>query len=93
MVIRPEDYQQAEQSNGYFEGKPYFVVEVISPSERKSRRMQKVGLYLEAGAGAVVEVDDTKRLVILYRSDREAAEVSADRINWPFAADLNELFL
>ena len=67
MVVRKEDYDNAAESDGYFEGRPFLVIEVISPSERKSRRLQKVGLYLEAGAGAVVEVDYTKRSVAVYR--------------------------
>lgn len=43
MVLRAEDYKKAAKSGEYFEGKPLFVIEVISPNERKSRRMQKLG--------------------------------------------------
>lgn len=92
MLLSTEDFKQAAQSGGYFSGYPVFVIEVVSPSERKSRRMQKIGLYLEAGAGAVVEVIYTRRIVLLYRPDEDIPETIKDRITWPFAADLTDIF-
>ena len=92
MVVRKEDYNNAAESDGYFEGRPFFVIEVISPSERKSRRLQKVGLYLEAGADAVVEVDYTKRSVVIYRPDSDLPEMVEDRIAWPFQAEFSDIF-
>lgn len=92
IVLRSEDYDRAALSGGYFEGHPVFVVEVVSPSERRSRRLQKIGLYLEAGAGAVVEVDYTKRSVFVYRPETEVPEVIRDRITWPFTANISEIF-
>ncbi|MGH9584741.1 MAG: Uma2 family endonuclease [Bryobacteraceae bacterium] len=92
MVLRPEDYDHTARSGAYFEGCPVFVVEVVSPSERRSRRLQKAGLYLEAGAGAVVEVDYTKRSLIVYRPEEHAPDVIRDRIAWPFTASLSDLF-
>ena len=84
MVVNSQDYDKAAQSGGYFDAQPLLVVEVISPSERKARRWQKVGLYLEAGAGGVLEVDTVKRLVIIYRPDEEGSEAVRDRVQWPF---------
>jgi Uma2 family endonuclease len=92
MVVRKEDYDAAAESDGYFEGRPFFVVEVISPSERKSRRLQKVGLYPETGTDAVVEVDYSKRSVLVYRPDREIPEMLRDRITWPFRAEFSDIF-
>jgi Uma2 family endonuclease len=92
MVVLPEDFREALRSAGYFRGRPEFVIEVISPSERRSRRLQKIGLYLEAGAGAVVEVDYTKRTVLVYRPDEDAPEACRGRIEWPFKADTDEIF-
>ena len=92
MVLTSEDYDRTARSGGYFTGHPLFVIEVISPSERKFRRLQKVGLYLEAGAGAVVEIIYAKRTVLVYRPEDEAAEVIKDRITWPFTADLADIF-
>ncbi|MBV9499814.1 MAG: Uma2 family endonuclease [Acidobacteriaceae bacterium] len=92
MVVRPEDYERMAQSGGYFEGRPLFVIEVISPTECKSRRMQKIGLYLEAGTGAVVEIDYTKHSASIYRPDEDAPEVVHDRISSPFSGDLSDLF-
>ena len=92
MILRPEDYARAAQSGGYFEGKPLLVIEVVSPTERKPRRMHKIGLYLEAGAGAVVEVDYTKHFALIYRPDEDAPEVVRDRITSPFEANLSDIF-
>ena len=93
MVLSDEDYQHSVQAGRWFVGKPFFVVEVISPSERRYRRMQKVALYLEAGAGAVVEVVLTQRIVLVHRPEEEAAEViRSGHIEWPFQADLGEIF-
>lgn len=92
MVLSVEDYDRTTES-GWFEGRPLFTVEVISPSERKSRRMQKVGLYLEAGAGAVVEVDPAKQLVLIHSPEGDLPEVIASgRVTWPFQAELGEIF-
>ncbi len=49
MVVRELDSQRAIKADGWFQGIPVIVVDVVSPSERKSRRLQKVGLYLEMG--------------------------------------------
>ncbi len=93
MVIRKEDYENSIRSRGWFEGEPLLVIEVISPSERKYRRLQKVGLYLEAGANAVVEVDYTKRIVLIYRPDEDhVGLIREGRITWPFKANLSEIF-
>ncbi len=92
MVVRREDYDKAAESDGYFEGHPFFVIEVISPSERKSRRLQKVGLYLEAGTDAVVEIDYSKRSVVVYRPDSEIPEMLRGRITWPFKAEFSDIF-
>jgi Uma2 family endonuclease len=92
MLVHPEDYDRAVRSGDYFEGQPVLVIEVVSPNERRSRRMQKVGLYLEAGAHAVVEVDYTKRCVFVYRPGEDVPSVNRERIESPFAADLSEIF-
>ena len=54
--------------------------------------MQKVGLYLEAGAGAVVEVDHTRRCAYVYRPDEDAPVVVREDITFPFNATLDEIF-
>ncbi len=94
MVIGEEDYQRSIRSRGWFQGQPLFVVEVISPSERKYRRLQKIGLYLEAGAGAVIEVDYVRRNVLVYRPSEDFVEVIKEdgAMTWPFEAYSAEIF-
>ena len=54
--------------------------------------MQKVGLYLEAGAGAVVEVVYATKTVLVHSPDTEIPHVVQDGIEWPFRAELAEIF-
>ena len=94
MVVRDEDARRAIRGRRWFEGVPLLVVEVISPSERKARRLQKVGLYLDMGVPNVLEVDYTKRLLRLYTPEAEAAVVfrQGDQLTVPFHAAVDEVF-
>ena len=93
MLMSVEDYKKGGASGAYFDCQPLFVVEIVSSSERRSRRLQKVGLYLEAGAGAVVEIDYMKRCAYVYRPDEEATEILRDGIASPFIAQFSDIFL
>ncbi len=92
MVMSVKDYERTAQSGGYFDGQPLFVLEVISPTERRPRRMQKVGLYLEAGAKAVIEIDYGKQCALIYRPEKQAPEEIRDRITSPFVIELSEIW-
>jgi Uma2 family endonuclease len=94
MVVRAEDARRAIQNKGWYEGIPLLVIEVISPSERKSRRMRKIGLYLEMGVPHVVEVDYTRRTVRVHTPDSETVSVycEGDRITAPFHGTVAEIF-
>jgi Uma2 family endonuclease len=71
---------------------PLLVVEVISPSERKSRRLQKIGLYLEMGVAYVV--DYSRRMIVIHTPDSDAVRVytAGDQITAPFRSTLSEIF-
>ena len=94
MVVRDEDAKRAIKSRCWFEGAPLLVIEVISPSERKARRLQKVGLYLDMGAPNVIEVDYGKRVVRVYTPEADSPIVygSGDHIDTPFRASVDEIF-
>jgi Uma2 family endonuclease len=94
MVVREEDCRRAIQNRTWIQGTPLVVIEVISPSERKMRRMQKVGLYLEMGVPHVVEVDYTRRVVLVHTPDADAPAVyrTADHMTVPFDTDLTAIF-
>jgi Uma2 family endonuclease len=94
MVVRPEDVRRAVQNKGWYEGVPLLVIEVISPSERKSRRMQKIGLYLEMGVPHVVEVDYTRRSVRVHTPESDAVSVygEVDQMSTPFRVAVAEIF-
>jgi Uma2 family endonuclease len=95
LMIVPEDaWQSAVKKRSWFEGVPMMVFEVISPSERRARRMQKVGLYLEIGIPYVVEVDYTRRVVLVHTPAADTATVyrADDQITEPFRACVSEIF-
>ena len=94
MVVREEDAARAIKGRRWFEGVPLIVIEVVSPSERKTRRMQKVGLYLDMGVPHVVEVDYQKRVVRVHTPEPESLSVygSGDQMAVPFRAAVNEIF-
>jgi len=48
---------------------PELVFEVLSPSDRTSKIMTKVGEYLEAGVLAVCVLDPEKRVLAVYPHD------------------------
>jgi Uma2 family endonuclease len=95
MIVREEDVRRAVKSDGWYQGVPLLVVEVISPSERKSRRLQKVGLYLEMGVPHVVEVDYTRRVVKVHTPDSDAIDVyrEGDHMTVPFRVAVAEIFV
>jgi Uma2 family endonuclease len=94
MVIREEDARRAIKNRRWFEGVPLLVIEVISPTDRKGRRLQKVGLYLDMGVPYVIEVDYTKRLVLVHTPNTDSAAVHrpGDQITTPFRSPVDEIF-
>ena len=93
MVISIEDHERALKLGRYIQGRPRFVIEVISPTEKKPRRLQKIALYFEAGAEAVVEVIYAKRTVLIHRPEVDIPESITDRVTWPFRANLIDIFM
>lgn len=94
MIVPEEQWRRAVKNRSWFEGAPLIVIEVISPSERRMRRMQKVGLYLEMGVPCVIEADYTRRVVLVYTPDADAPAVyrAGDQITSPFRAAVSEIF-
>jgi Uma2 family endonuclease len=94
MVIREEDARRAIQQRRWFEGIPLLVIEVISPSERRSRRLQKIGLYLEMGVPHVVEVDYTRRVVKVHTPEADAVSIyrQGDQMTAPFRSVVADIF-
>ena len=94
MVIRNEDAQRAIKNRRWFEGVPLLVIEVISPSERKARRLQKIGLYLDMGVPHVLEVDYTRRVIRLHTPEADSVAVyrEGEQMTVPFRAAVSEIF-
>ncbi len=56
---------------------PDLAVEVLSPSDRPRRVLDRVGEYLECGVRLVWVIDPQKRRALTYRSLSEASEVTS----------------
>ena len=93
MLIRELDAQRALETDNWFQGVPILVVEVVSPSERKSRRLQKIGLYLEMGVRHIIEVDYKRQIVLVYTPDTDSPTRYGvhDQITVPFRASIRDL--
>jgi Uma2 family endonuclease len=64
-------------SAGVIDTMPDLVVEVLSPNDKPSEVLGKVGEYLEAGARLVWVVDPDRKKAVAHRSLSEARDVSA----------------
>ncbi len=93
MVVRELDAQRALKTDTWFQGVPVLVVEVVSPSERKSRRLQKIGLYLEMGVQHIIEVNYKRQIVLVYTPDTDSPTRYGvhDQITVPFRASIRDL--
>ncbi len=93
MVVREIDARRALKADSWFQGIPVMIVEVVSSSERKSRRLQKVGLYLDMGVRHIVEVDYRRKVVLVYSPDSDAPTTYGidQQIAVPFQASVHEM--
>ena len=84
-----------EVHNDYLIGSPELVVEVLSPSNRKSRIERKITLYFAEGAEEVWVIDPSKRTMSVYRASQDGLlrTVVHDRLESKFGSiSLAELF-
>jgi len=88
---------RVESSDGYYDGPPDLVIEVISPGDRRGRIERKLGLWLEAGTRSVWLVNPRSRTVevISSLSDRrtlhETDELVDDTVPG-FRVKVSEIF-
>ena len=64
--VRRERVEEAEDTESYFPGAPDLAIEVISPTDRYSDVVAKVGDYLDAGTLLVVLVDPQNLTVSVF---------------------------
>jgi Uma2 family endonuclease len=69
--IRQERIAQVGDREGYGDGAPDLVVEVISPNDKVSEVEEKVQEWLEAGSALVWVISPRMRTVTVYRSQHE----------------------
>ena len=64
----------------YWELAPDLAVEVLSPSDRRSKVLRKVSEYLDAGTPLVWVVDPRRRTAVVYRPEGEPTILGADGV-------------
>jgi Uma2 family endonuclease len=68
--------------NGFFDGAPDLVIEVVSPSDRVSRVVAKVDRWLAAGAQSVWIIDPPNKRLDAYHADGSVQRLkSTDTLN------------
>ena len=67
--VRAERLPPRDQRTGYLPLAPDLAVEVVSPSDRWRKVLEKVSDYLDAGTPLVWVVLPARRLVNVYRAD------------------------
>jgi Uma2 family endonuclease len=63
---------------GFFEGAPDLAVEILSPSDRRRKTLDKVGEYLQAGTRLLWLIDPERRTATVYRSLSDVRSIGAD---------------
>lgn len=71
---------RGELSPGYGPEVPELVVEVLSPSDRWSAVLAKIGDYLSAGVSTVLVLDDETRSAQLFRADAPPRTLGPDDV-------------
>lgn len=69
MIFVPQERWQKIDLNGYFEGAPELVAEILSPSNTKKEILDKSKLCLENGAREFWVVDIDRRQVEVSTPD------------------------
>lgn len=78
--VRRERLEQTGRTKGAFPGAPDLAVEVISPTDRYSDVVTKVGAYLDAGTQMVILVDPQNRSVSVFAADGQRADLTEDDV-------------
>lgn len=68
----------AKPMNAYPEFAPDLAVEVLAPSDRPGKVLEKVGDWLNAGTRLVWIIDLQRRLARVYRADGSESRLAAD---------------
>jgi Uma2 family endonuclease len=82
-VVSPDvGFHRGERSRdrGYYPLPPDFVIEVISPTDRKPDMAEKLALYTRAAVPLVWWVDPERETVTVYRLGQEPEIVEVDGV-------------
>ena len=76
-VVQPDlyvvcDYPPKLTKNGYLEGAPAFIAEVLSPSTRTKDMFLKAYKYSEAGVAEYWIIDPQKKRVLVYQFGKDS---------------------
>lgn len=96
--VSQEKIQRLGRTRKFWPGPPDLAVEVLSPEDRASEILRKVGEYLEAGTRLVWVVDPENQTVSAYRSLHQVRvysvgeELSGEDVLPGFSLKVAEIF-
>jgi Uma2 family endonuclease len=79
-IVIADRLRPPEERKGYVPGSPDFVVEIVSPTDRRGKIERKIRTYLDAGVRLLWLVDPIRRRVTVYRPGYEPIEYSDDDV-------------
>lgn len=79
-IVVADRLRPPAERKGYVPGWPDFVVEIISPSDRRGRIERKIRTYLDAGVRLLWLVDPIRRHVTGYRSGHDPIRYSGEAV-------------
>ena len=79
-IVVADRLRPVEERKGYVPGWPDFVVEIVSPSDRRGRIERKICTYLDAGVRLLWLVDPIRRRVTVYRPGYAPIQYSGDDV-------------
>jgi Uma2 family endonuclease len=78
--LRAERLPDGEMPEGYWEGAPDLVVEIVSPGDRAGEILTKIREWIEAGARQVWVLYGESRIVHVVRSLQDRVTLGGDEI-------------
>ena len=70
------------RNKGYVDGAPDLAVEVLSPTDRKKRAIEKCRMWVATGATMAVLIDPDRRTATVFTATEERELAAADTLTF-----------
>src|SRR5262249_15489280 len=95
--VRAERVREHGRNKGYIEGAPDLAIEILSPTDRRRRAIEKCRMWIATGASIAVLVDPDRRMATVFTAGGEREVHAGDALTFGelipgLAIPLRELF-